>query len=410
MRHLVHLVLRVSLISTFALLTALFYTSASWASPIIPIPSLNQISPGVPNIDAKGYILIDAASGKVIAEKNADMRMAPASLTKLMSLYIISSALKNGSIHPDDKVRISAKAWKTGGSRMFVKVGDEVPVQDLMQGIAVASGNDASVAMAEYIGGTEEAFANMMNQEAVVLGMTNSHFLDSTGLPNVQHYSTPRNLAQLALALTRDYPEDYKLFSQKWFSYNGIRQPNRNRLLWRYQYADGLKTGHTDDAGYCLVASALKDNMRLISVIMGAPNDETRTEDSIRLLSYGFRFFETHKLYDAKKPLAQVRVWKGKQKVVGLGFDHDMYATIPAGQYKNIQAVIKLNEPLNAPIIKGKTYGALNLVLNNNVIMTEPLLALSDDPKGGMIRGVSDTMSFHFHKLFSRSHEKANVG
>ncbi len=409
MRQLIHLFLRVSL-SSLALATALFTTQASWASPIIPIPSLNQISPGVPNIDAKGYILIDAASGKVIAEKNADMRMAPASLTKLMSLYIISSALKNGSIHPEDKVRISAKAWKTGGSRMFVKVGDEVPVQDLMQGIAVASGNDASVAMAEYIGGTEEAFANMMNQQAVVLGMTSSHFMDSTGLPNVQHYSTPRNLALLALALTRDYPEDYKLFSQKWFTYNGIRQPNRNRLLWRYQYADGLKTGHTDDAGYCLVASAMKDNMRLISVIMGAPNDETRTEDSIRLLSYGFRFFETHKLYDAKKPLAQVRVWKGKQKVVGLGFEHDMYATIPAGQYKNIQAVIKLNEPLNAPIVKGKTYGSLDLVLNNNIIMSEPLLALTDDPKGGMIRGMSDTMSFHFHKLFSKSHEKANLG
>jgi D-alanyl-D-alanine carboxypeptidase (penicillin-binding protein 5/6) len=406
MRHLIQLFLRVSLISTVVLFTA----STGWASPIIPIPSLNQISPGVPNIDAKGYILIDAASGKVIAEKNADMRMAPASLTKLMSLYIISSALKNGSIHPEDKVRISAKAWKTGGSRMFVKVGDEVPVQDLMQGIAVASGNDASVAMAEYIGGTEEAFANMMNQQAVVLGMTSSHFMDSTGLPNLQHYSTPRNLALLALALTRDYPEDYKLFSQKWFTYNGIRQPNRNRLLWRYQYADGLKTGHTDDAGYCLVASAVKDNMRLISVIMGAPNDETRTEDSIRLLSYGFRFFETHKLYDAKKPLAQVRVWKGKQKVVGLGFDHDMYATIPAGQYKNIQAVIKLNEPLNAPIVKGKTYGALDLVLNNNIILSEPLLALNDDPKGGMIRGMSDTMSFHFHKLFSKSHEKANLG
>jgi D-alanyl-D-alanine carboxypeptidase (penicillin-binding protein 5/6) len=406
MRRLIKLILCVSLVSTLALCSA----TVTWASPIIPIPSLNQISPGVPNIDAKGYVLIDAASGKVLAEKNADMRMAPASLTKLMSLYIISSALKSGSIHPEDKVRISAKAWKTGGSRMFVKVGDEVPVQDLMQGIAVASGNDASVAMAEYIGGTEEAFANMMNQQATVLGMTSSHFMDSTGLPNLQHYSTPRNLGILALALTRDFPEDYKLFSQKWFTYNGIRQPNRNRLLWRYQYADGLKTGHTDDAGYCLVASAVKDNMRLISVIMGAPNDETRTEDSIRLLSYGFRFFETHKLYDAKKPLAQVRVWKGKQKVVGLGFDHDMYATIPAGQYKNIQAVIKLNEPLNAPIIKGKTYGSLNLVLNNNVIITEPLLALDDDPKGGMIRGMSDTMSFHFHKLFSRSHEKANLG
>jgi serine-type D-Ala-D-Ala carboxypeptidase (penicillin-binding protein 5/6) len=400
------LLILASLVSTLALFTS----AHSESTPVIPIPPLKQISPGVPNIDAKGYILIDAASGKILAEKNADIRMAPASLTKLMSLYIISGALKSGTIHPEDKVRISAKAWKTGGSRMFVKVGDEVPVKDLLQGIAVASGNDASVAMAEYIGGTEEAFANMMNQQAHMLGMNGSHFMDSTGLPNPSHYSTPRNLAILALALTRDYPEDYKLFSQKWFTYNGIKQPNRNRLLWRYQFADGLKTGHTDDAGYCLVASAMKDNMRLISVIMGAPSDEARTEDSIRLLSYGYRFFETHKLYEAKKPLAQVRVWKGKQKIVGLGFENDMYATIPAGQYKNIQAIIKLNEPLNAPIVKGHSYGALNLVLNNVTIMTQPLIALNDDPKGGMIRGMSDSMSFHFHKLFSRSTEKANIG
>ena len=203
--------------------------------------------------------------------------------------------------------------------------------------------------------------------------------------------------------LTRDYPEDYKLFSQKWFTYNGIKQPNRNRLLWRFQYADGLKTGHTDDAGYCLVASAMKDKMRLISVVMGAPNDETRTEDSIRLLSYGFRFFETHKLYDGKKPLAQARVWKGRVKEVGVGFENDMYATIPAGQYKNIQAVIKLNDPLNAPIIKGKVYGALNVMLNNQVILSQPLVALNDDPKGGIIRGMSDSMSFRFHKLFSHT-------
>lgn len=386
-------------------------TTSAWANPIIPIPTNQpQISPAVPNIDAKGYVLMDAASGKILAEKNADARMAPASLTKLMSLYIISNALQSGFIHPEDKVRISTKAWKTGGSRMFVKVGDEVPVKDLMQGIAVDSGNDASVAMAEYVAGTEEAFATLMNQQAKALGMNDSHFIDSTGLPNTGHYSTPRDFAILAQALTRDYPEDYKLFSQKWFTYNGIKQPNRNRLLWRFQYADGLKTGHTDDAGYCLVASAVKDHMRLISVIMGAPNDRTRTEDSIRLLSYGFRFYETHKLYDAKKPLTQARVWKGKTKEVGLGFEHDMYVTIPVGQYKNIQAVIKLNEPLTAPIIKGKTYGALQISVNNQLLMTQPIVALNDDPKGGFVRGISDSMSFRIHKLFSHTAETANNG
>ncbi|MBV8801659.1 MAG: D-alanyl-D-alanine carboxypeptidase, partial [Gammaproteobacteria bacterium] len=252
----------------------LFISSTTHSAPtngVIPIqPQQPTIAPTAPNLDAKGYILIDAASGRVLAEKNADVRMPPASLTKLMSLYIISDALKNGSIHPDDKVRISSKAWKTTGSRMFVKVNDEVPVKDLLQGIIVASGNDASVAMAEYIAGTEETFASMMNSQAKNLHMNNSHFLDSTGLPNPNHYSTPRDLATLAQAITKNFPEDYKLFSEKWFVYNGIRQPNRNRLLWRFQYADGLKTGHTDDAGFCLVASANKNGMRLISVIMGA--------------------------------------------------------------------------------------------------------------------------------------------
>jgi serine-type D-Ala-D-Ala carboxypeptidase (penicillin-binding protein 5/6) len=401
---------KAKLFTAISLALSLVLFNTAWANPVIPIPTQPQISPAVPNIDAKGYILMDAASGRIIAEKNPDARMAPASLTKLMSLYIISGALRNGSIHSDDKVRISEKAWKTGGSRMFVKVGDEVPVKDLMQGIAVASGNDASVAMAEYVAGTEDAFANVMNSQAQALGMTHSHFMDSTGLPNAMHYSTPRDFAVLAQALTRDYPEDYRLFSEKWFSYNGIRQPNRNRLLWRYQYADGLKTGHTDEAGYCLVASAMKDGTRLISVIMGAPNDQTRTEDSIRLLNYGFRFFETQKVTDAKKTVASVRVWKGKNTTVALGFDHDVYVTVPTGQFKNIQTTIKADQPLNAPITKGKAYGTLEITLNNQVILSKPLVALNDDPKGGMLRGMSDSMSYHFHKLFSKSVEKANNG
>ncbi|MDR3476843.1 MAG: D-alanyl-D-alanine carboxypeptidase [Gammaproteobacteria bacterium] len=397
----------VSLIATLAL------TSITCsANPIIPIPSQAQpiIKPALPSIEAKGYILMDAKSGQILAEKNADARMAPASLTKLMSLYIISGALRSGSVHLEDKVRISTKAWKTGGSRMFVKVNDEVPLKDLMQGIAIASGNDASVAMAEYIAGTEETFAEMMNSQAKVLGMNDSHFMDSTGLPNPQHYSTPRDFAKLAQALTRDFPEDYKLFSEKWFTYNNIRQPNRNRLLWRFQYADGLKTGHTDDAGYCLVASAQKDGMRLISVIMGAPSDNARTEDSIRLLTYGFRFFETHKIVDGGKSLTEARVWKGTQKEVSLGLDQDWYATLPTGAYKNIQKVYVLNEPLNAPIVKGESYGNLNLVVNNQVLVSKPLIALKDDPKGGMFRSIGDAMRFRFQKIFSKSAEKVNNG
>lgn len=242
-----------SLITLSTLLCSASLTSS--ASPVIPIPTQAQqtITPTTPNLDASGYILVDANSGKVLAEKNADARLAPASLTKLMTMYVISDALKNGNIHLDDKARISIKAWQTGGSRMFVKVNDEIPVRDLIQGIVVASGNDASVAMAEYVAGTEETFASMMNAQAKLIGMKNSHFVDSNGLPDENHYSTARDLSLLAKAIINNFPEDYKLYSEKWFTFNKIRQPNRNRLLWRFPYADGLKTGHTDAAGYCLV-------------------------------------------------------------------------------------------------------------------------------------------------------------
>jgi len=400
-----------SLIFTCVLATVL--STMAMANPVIPIPAKPlppTINPIPPTLDAKGYILLDVNSGKVIAEQNADNRLAPASLTKLMTMYVISSALKSGTIHLDDKVRISQKAWQTGGSRMFVKVNDEVPVRDLIQGIVVASGNDASVAMAEYLGGTEEAFAGLMNDQAKSIGMNNSHFVDSNGLPNANHYTTARDLALLAQAIIKNYPEDYRLYSQKWFIYNNIKQPNRNRLLWRFPYADGLKTGHTDEAGYCLVSSAAKNGTRLVGVIMGAPNDASRTEDSIRLLTYGFRFFETHKIYNAAAALTQARVWKGTQKEIPLGLNEDLYVTLPAGQYKNLQVSIQLNEPLKAPIIKGQSYGTLNIMLNNQILTSKPLIALNDIPKGGIWRNLTDSMNFGFHKLFSRSTEKANNG
>lgn len=383
------------------------------ANPIIPVPAKPQpafTTPTPPTLNVKSYILMDANSGKVIAQQNADTRLPPASLTKLMTMYVISNALKSNTIHLDDKVRISQKAWQTGGSKMFVKVNDEVPVRDLLQGIVVASGNDASVAMAEYLGGSEDAFADLMNEEAKKIGMTNSHFVDSNGLPNQDHYTTARDLALLTQAIIKNFPEDYKLYSQKWFSYNNIRQPNRNRLLWRFQYADGLKTGHTDEAGYCLVSSAVKDGTRFISVVMGSPNDTGRTEDSMRLLTYGFRFYESHKLFKGATSLAKARVWKGVNKEIDLGLNDDFYATIPAGQYKNIQAVIKVNDPLKAPIVKGETYGTLNIMLNNNVLVSAPLIALSDDPKGGILRNATDSVSYGFHKIFTRSTEKANNG
>jgi D-alanyl-D-alanine carboxypeptidase (penicillin-binding protein 5/6) len=249
-----------------------------------------------------------------------------------------------------------------------------------------------------------------MNQQAKLLGMNNSHFMDSTGLPNKEHYSTPHDLALLTQAYIKNFPEDYGFYSEKWFSWNNIRQPNRNRLLWRYQYADGLKTGHTNEAGFCLVGSAKKDGMRLISVVMGAPNDEARTEDSIRLLTYGFRFFETHKIYIASKPVIKARVWSGQQSEVPLGLTDDFYATVPTGQFKRAQATISVNSPLNAPIEKGKAYGSINITLNNQVIATKPLIALENDPKGGLLRRATDSVKYTIHKYFTHTSEKVNTG
>jgi D-alanyl-D-alanine carboxypeptidase (penicillin-binding protein 5/6) len=386
------------------LFSAFLVSAPSFANPVIPVPvQPQQVSylPGAPNIQG---------TGKILAEKSSDERMPPASLTKLMSMYIISGALKNGQIKPEDKVLISTKAWKTEGSRMFVKAGDEVPVKDLIQGVIVDSGNDATVALAEHVAGTEEAFTDMMNQQAKVLGMKNSHFMDSTGLPNPDHYSTAHDLALLTKAYINAYPEDYAYYSEKWFTYGGIKQPNRNRLLWRYQYADGLKTGHTSEAGYCLVASAKKDGMRLISVVLGEPSDMARTEDSMRLMTYGFRFFETHKVYSASKPVVHARIWQGANNNTDLGIKEDMYITVPTGQYKKLQPTLTLPNPFKAPLVKGQTYGSINITLNGQVIASQPLIALEDNPRGGFLQRATDSVQFNIKKYFSKTEEKANTG
>ena len=385
----------------------------TFANPIIPVPTQPEqptFTPSLPNLEATGYILMDATSGKILAEKNADSRMPPASLTKLMTMYVVSNALKNEQIHLNDQVRISTKAWKTEGSRMFVKVNTEVPVKELLQGVVVVSGNDAAVALAEYVAGTEETFANLMNQQAKILGMQNSHFTDSTGLPNPEHYSTPHDLALLTQAYIKHFPEDYNLYSEKWFTYNGIRQPNRNRLLWRYQYADGLKTGHTTEAGYCLVGSAKKDGMRLISVVMGEPSDVSRTEDSIRLMTYGFRFFETHKIYKGNVALVQAPVWGGQKANIPLGVTDDFYVTIPTGQYKRMQVNLKLNNPIKAPIVKGQTCGTLEVSINNQVVASTPLIALDANSQGGFFRRAADAVKLKFNHIFSKPKEKINTG
>lgn len=377
-------------------------TAATAPTPnhMVNIPNPNQplLIPSAPNVNANGFVLMDAQSDMILAGKNQDQRMEPASLTKMMTSYIISAALRAGRIHMDDLVPVSQEAWQTGGSKMFIKVGDQVPVRLLMQGIIVDSGNDACVAMADFVAGSQDSFVNLMNQQAALLGMNNTHFMDVNGLPDQNHYTTPHDMAILARALIEDFPEDYQWYSQKWFTYNGIRQPNRNRLLWRDPSVDGVKTGHTSSAGFCLVASAVRNGTRLISVVMNAPNDDSRATDNEKLLTYGFRFFESHKLYAANTPLTQARVWAGRTSQIPVGLTRDLYASIPPGQYANLKANLTLTVPIKAPIKKGQQVGTANVYLNNTLINSTPLVALQNDPKGGIFRQLVDHVGIWIHR------------
>ena len=355
-----------------------------------------SLIPPPPNIDVKGYVLMDADSGAVIAEKNMNQRLQPASLTKLMTLYIAFQTLKSNQIHLDNKATVSVKAWHTGGSRMFLKEGSEVPVSLLIQGITVSSGNDACVTMAQYIAGTEKSFAQMMNQTAKYLGMKNSHYVDSTGLPRPDHYSTPYDMALLARATVNGFREYYHFFSQKWLTYNNVKQPNRNRLLWRDASADGLKTGHTDGAGYCLISSAKRNDMRLIAVVMGAPTDSSRADDSEALLNYGFRFYQTQLLFDANKGITRKRIWLGKEKYIDFGLENPLYATVPASDYKNLKASLQLDQNLRAPILKGQAYGEIIVMLYSKPITKAPLIALQNDSRAGIFSRILDHIASFF--------------
>ena len=352
--------------------------------------------PPPPKIDATGYVLMDANTGAIIAESNMDEHMQPASLTKLMTLYLAFQALKSNQIHLDDPVLVSQKAWEMGGSKMFIKVGNHVSVADLIQGIVVASGNDACVAIAEYIAGNEDTFAALMDQTANRLGMNNTHYIDSTGLPSPEHYSTPHDMALLTRAIINDFPEYYHFFSQKWMTFNNIKQPNRNRLLWRDDSVDGLKTGHTKDAGYCLITSAHRSDMRLITVVMGTPSDSDRASDAEALLNYGFRFYKTYKLFDANTPITKPRVWLGEHKHIKCGLKNPLYVTIPIGEYKNLKASMAISQHLKAPITKDQEYGAIEITLSGKPIASAPLLALESDKKGGMWSRMTDHISLLF--------------
>lgn len=347
-------------------------------------------APPPPDIAARGYVLMDFHSGQIIAEEKADERLEPASLTKMMTAYLVLQELQADKIKLDDEVLISEKAWRMPGSRTFVEVGKKVPVETLLKGMIVQSGNDATVALAEYVAGSEETFANLMNQTAEALGMTASHFINSTGLPHDEHYSTARDMAILARALIREFPEHYAWYSIKQYTYNGITQYNRNKLLWQDDSVDGLKTGHTEAAGYCLVSSAKRDGMRLISVVLGAKSENGRARESQKLLSYGFRFFETHRLYAPLEQLTQVRIWKGEREQLPLGIQQEMYVTIPRGQYDNLDANLKVSPTISAPVSKGKQYGMLEVSLNGERLAQQPLVALTDIDEGGLFTRLKD--------------------
>jgi D-alanyl-D-alanine carboxypeptidase (penicillin-binding protein 5/6) len=332
--------------------------------------------PAAPSLKVPIHILIEAASGQVLAEARADDHAAPASLTKIMAVYVIAHEIKEGNVKLEDQVTISENAWRMGGSQMFIEVGKQVAVKDLLLGIIVQSGNDASVALAEHVSGTEEAFAELMNQHAQRLSMRGSHFADVSGLDQPEHYTTARDLAILSAALIREYPEIYALFKVHEFTFNGIKQPNRNKLLYRDPTVDGIKTGFTDGAGYCLAASAVRNDMRLISVVMGAASEKERTAATQALLSYGFRAYETRRLYEADKPLAQARIWKGTAKAAALGLAENLYVTLPRNRYKDLKASMDLDPRLMAPLAKGGQGGVLKIRLGDQELLERPLVAL----------------------------------
>ena len=373
----------------FSLLFINFQVSAE--SPELSTPS-------VPTIDAAAYILQDYHTGKVLAENNADAKLAPASLTKIMTVYVVFTELSNGHLHLEDMVTISEKAWKTSGSRMFVELGNQIKVEDLLKGVIIQSGNDASVALAEHVGGNEETFAEMMNQHAIRLGMANSHFKNSDGLPVEDHYTTARDLAILTTALIKEFPDYYRWFSQKEFTFNKITQQNRNKLLSRDESVDGVKTGFTDDAGYCLVASALREDMRLISVVMGAKSANARANENQTLLNYGFRFYESHRLYQGKTALNEARVWKGASKTISLGLEEDIYVTIPRRQYKDLKAVINVDKKITAPVADGAKLGSVKVTLKDEVVINKDLVALKAVDQGNIFQRLSDSVMMMMEK------------
>lgn len=360
----------------------LFCTGIEAAAPVM--------TPAAPTVAATSYLLVDFNSGRVLAEKDADKRVAPASITKVMTAYVAFRELKSGHLTLSEKATISQNAWQTGGSKMFVEVNKQVAIEDLLQGMIIQSGNDASVALAEHIAGSESTFADMMNQQAERLGMSGSHFENSMGLPSPNHYTTARDLVTLARALIQEFPEYYRWDAQKEFTFNNITQQNRNLLLWRDTSVDGIKTGFTDEAGYCMLASAKRDDMRLISVVMGTASPNARANETQSLLNYGFRFYETRRLYEAAKPLTEVRIRKGDIKQLPVGVLEDVYATVPRKHVNEMKAETQFDSAIVAPIKKGDTVGTLNVSVGGEPVLNKPLVALVDVAEGGFFQRLYD--------------------
>ncbi len=349
-----------------------------------------------PDLAAKAWLLMDANSGQVLVEKDADRRIEPASLTKLMTAYLSFAAIKQGRLKLTDIIPISEKAWKTEGSRMFVEPNKPVTVDELLHGMIIQSGNDATVALAESIGGSEAGFVSMMNKEALRLGMTHTHFVTATGLPDPQHYTTARDLSLIATAIIRDYPEFHPLYSIKEYRYNNITQPNRNRLLWSDPTVDGMKTGHTESAGFCLIASAHRGNRRLLSVVLGANSDALRAAESQRLLNYGFQFFDSVKLYAQNQTVTTLKVWKGSQSTIKAGFARDLYLSVPRGRSADLKNTLTTRQPLLAPLSRGQAIGTLRISLDNKIIAQYPIVALENVSVASFIGRVWDSIMLKF--------------
>lgn len=352
--------------------------------------------PAAPQLSADSYLLFDHTSGEVLVASEPDKRIEPASLTKLMTAYIVSEELKRGSITLDEPVLISAEAQAMPGSRMFIEADTIVPVIDLLRGLIIQSGNDASVALAEHIAASEPGFVDMMNRTAALLGMSSTNFVNSSGLPHPDHYTTANDLAKIASAIITEHPDTYKLYSEREFMFNEISQKNRNLLLWRDESVDGMKTGHTESAGYCLVASAVRNDMRLVSIVLGAASNKSRIAESQRLLNYGFRFFRTRRVYSAGEQISQARVWMGQQDEIPLGVAEDLYLTLPLDSFESLNAQMQVNEYIRAPMEIGQQLGRAVLTLDEEVISDVPLLALQKIEQGGIFKRMRHSIQRFF--------------